>query len=92
MKDETALLTTRTSFDCCPVYKEGLFDVREGINVEHALSKAACLAESIAAIASAGVQTEMETTIAYLVEFATEAIRGLTNSVLIAHERQGTDK
>ena len=81
MKNEAAGLTQRSSFDLISIIDDHLFEVRPGIDVDIALSRAACLAESIAAIACNAVQSEMDSSTAFLVEFAAEAIQGLVNSV-----------
>lgn len=91
MKNEAVGLTQRSSFDIISGINDHLFEVRAGIEVDYALSRAACLAESIAAIASNAVQGEMDSSTAYLVEFAADAIQGLVNSVMGSHARKAVN-
>jgi hypothetical protein len=88
MKTEAGGLTRSASFDYISSIDAPLFEVRADIDVNYALSRAACLAESIAAIACNAVQSEMDSSTAYLVEFAAEAIKGLVNSVMGADARK----
>lgn len=83
MKNEANGLTTRARFGHISCIDDHLFDVRPGIDVDEATSKAACLAESIATVAADGVGNAhgMDASTSYLVMFAAEAIQGLMNSV-----------
>ena len=70
--------TTASDFGIISVLDNApLFRVNPGIPGEYALSKAACLAESIGTIATQGVQSGIDESTAYLIEFAAEAIQAL---------------
>lgn len=88
MKNEANGLTIRATFGNIPVIDDDLFEVRAGIDVDMATSKAACLAESIEHIASDAVQDGMTPEVAYLVAFAADVIGALMTSVDGAYPRK----
>lgn len=83
MKNKASGLTTSARFDRIHYIDDHLFEVRSGIPINQATSKAACLAEAMATIAaeSVGNGAGMDASVAYLVQFAAEAIQGLMHSV-----------
>lgn len=88
MKNEANGLTIRATFGNIPAIDNDLFEVRAGIDANHATSTAACLADAIEHIASDAVEDGMTPQVAYLVAFTADVIRALSNSVDGSHKRQ----
>lgn len=89
MKNEANGLTIRATFGNIPVIDDDLFEVRAGIDVNHATSAAACLADAIEHIAGDAVENDgMTPQVAYLVAFTADVIRALSNSVDGAYLRK----
>jgi hypothetical protein len=74
-----------STFGRIPVIENDLFEVRGGIDIDFAVSKANCLAQSIESLAKDPVQGEMSAEVAYLVAFAADTIGALLNSIEGAH-------
>lgn len=87
MKNEANAVTTITTFGNIPVIDSDLFEVRAGIDADWAASMASCLADSIEHIATMAVDGGMSAEVAYLVAFAADAIKALTQSVEGAYAR-----
>jgi hypothetical protein len=89
MKNEANGLTIRTTFGNIPAIDNDLFEVRAGVDANHATSEAACLADAIEHIAGDAVENDgMTPQVAYLVAFTADVIRALSNSVDGAYPRK----
>lgn len=81
------LRTHATTFRCCPVYPDGLLEVRSGQSADYALGEAVCLADSIKSLAQGGVDGGLDSEICHLVAFTAEALGALVESVRSTIER-----
>jgi hypothetical protein len=90
MNAEANGLTIRATFGNIPCIDNDLFEVRAGIDADMAITRAACLADSIATIASEAVGNGagMDPSTTYLVGFAAEVIQGLMHSVEGVYSRK----
>ena len=70
-------LTRAAMFGEIPRIRNHVFEVRAGVPIEDAISTAACLAESIEALALGGSEDGITPEAAYLVQFAAQAIQAL---------------
>jgi len=92
MNNQAPGLTRRTDFVHIPTIDNSLLEVRAGIPADVAAGQATCLAESIRYLANDAVNAgEMRGEVAYLVEFAADAIFALTASIAGAYPRKTGD-